>query len=192
VLENLVEPVRETTELIDDAEYSFLKITYTGIAVPGEKSLGREVGYKYISTAKAGDIVVSHISAVYRAICVMPPEGEDWLISTEFTVLRPKPKVKVDPIYLWTVLRSAAVVAEWLSQSTGLGRHRVDWEMLRKQTIPLLPYSEQKAIGDRYREAHKLEAKIRRLQAEVQGALSPLELEGDIARDRLARAKPPK
>ena len=34
--------------------------------------MGREVRYKEVSTARADDIVVSHINAVNRAICVMP------------------------------------------------------------------------------------------------------------------------
>lgn len=67
--------------------------------------------------------------------------------------------MKVDPAYLWAVLRSAAVVAEWLSDATGVGRHRVEWEQLRKLKIPLLPYPEQKKIGDKYRKAQELGGK---------------------------------
>ncbi len=192
LLESLVDPVWEPVALVPDREYSFLRITYAGRAEPGEKSLGREVGYAQIATARAGDIVVSNISAVYRAICVLPPEGEAWLISKEFTILRPKKQAKVDTTYLWAVLRSAAVVAEWLSGATGVGRHRVDWDILRGQRVPLLPPPEQRKIGSKYRKAQELESAIRGLQAEAQAGLSPLELEGEVARDRLERAKPPK
>jgi len=192
ILETLVTPVWEPTTLAADKEYAFLRITYAGQAEPGEKSLGREVNYAQVATAKAGDIVVSNISAVYRAICVLPPEGEGWLISKEFTVLRCKEGAQVDATYLWAVLRSAAVVAEWLSGATGVGRHRVDWELLRHQRVPLPSLPEQNVIEDKYRRAGELEAQIRKLTAEAQGGLSPLELEGEIARDRLERAKPPK
>ena len=178
--------------LVEDQEYSFLRITYTGKAEPGEKSLGREVHYAKVATAKAGDIVVSNISAVYRAICVLPLEAENLLISKEFTILRPKKGAKIDTSYLWAVLRSAAVVAEWLSGATGVGRHRVDWDSLRNQRVPLLPPDEQKEIGKKYRTALEYEAKVRKLTSEAQGALSVLELEGELARDRLERAKPPK
>jgi type I restriction enzyme M protein len=191
-LSNLVTSVWEPVALIDDQEYSFLRITYKGQAEAGEKSLGREVNYKQISTAKAGDIVVSNISAVYRAICVLPAEAEKWLISKEFTILRPRPGVQVDTTYLWAVLRSAAIVAEWLSGATGVGRHRVDWDLLKVQQVPLLPYDEQKDIGSKYRSAQDHLMKIRKLTAEAQGALASLELEGELARDRLERAKPPK
>jgi type I restriction enzyme M protein len=190
-LEELVDPAWEAVKLVEDQEYSFLRITYSGRAEQGEKSLGREVGSR-VARGQAGDIVVSHINAVHRAIGVLPPEGEGWLISKEFTILRPKQGVKVDTYYLWTVLRSAAVVAEWLSSATGVGRHRVDWGLLRRQKIPALPYPEQKNIGDKYRQARKYAAEIEKLRAQAMGELSPLELEGEVARDRLSRAKPPK
>ncbi len=151
-----------------------------------------EIRYRQIGTARAGDIVVSNINAVNRAICVLPPEGEKWLISPEFTILRPKNPAKVDTWYLWAVLRSAAVVAEWLSGATGVGRHRVDWQSLVEQRVPMLPYAEQKEIGDKYRKTMQHEAEIRRLRFAAQGLLAPLELEGEIAKDRLERAKPPK
>ena len=98
----------------------------------------------------------------------------------------------MDTAYLWAVLRSAAVVAEWLSGATGVGRHRVDWGRLQNQRVPLLMAATQKKIGDHYRNAERLEAEIARLRTEAQEDLSPLELEGEIAVDRLARAKPPK
>ena len=168
-----------------------MRVLYAGYAERGEASLGREVGYSEVSTAKAGDIIVSHINAVNRAICVLPDWAEDLLISKEYTILRPK-KNKVDPNYLWAVLRSAAVVAEWLSGSTGVGRHRVTWDQLCDQRVPLLSPKEQKAIGDYYRKAEEHEAKIAALRASAITALAPLELEGETAVDRLARAKPPK
>jgi type I restriction enzyme M protein len=122
----------------------------------------------------------------------MPAEGGSWLISREFTILRPKDGVEVDTTYLWAVLRSAAVVAEWLSGATGVGRHRVDWDLLKNQLVPLLPFNEQQKVGEKYRKAQEYEAEIRKIHSQAQGDLSPLELEGEMARDRLERAKPPK
>lgn len=94
--------------------------------------------------------------------------------------------------YLRAVLRSSAVIAEWLSGATGVGRHRVDWERLQHQQIPLMSFVKQKRIGNLHRKAEKYEAKIVGLEASVLKALTPLELEGELATDRLARAKPPK
>jgi len=192
VLGNLVESVWEPVKLVPNETYTFLRVTYEGYAERGEFSLGKEVGYSGVSTAKAGDIVVSNINAVNRAICVLPDDAEDLLVSKEFTILRPKKGKRVDANYLWAVLRSAAVVAEWLSHATGVGRHRVGWDLLQSQRIPLLDGAKQRAIGDYYRKAAEHEQRIERLKAEAKAALAPLELEGATAVDRLARAKPPK
>lgn len=191
-LSNLADAAWEPIQLSPDKKYTFLRISYAGHAERGETSLGKEVGYSEVSTAKKGDIVVSNINAVNRAICVLPADAEDLLISSEFTILRPKKKTGVDPYYLWAVLRSAAVVAEWLSSATGVGRHRVTWDLLRNQLIPILDTPRQKKIGEFYRSAEQHEAKIIALRASAMSALAPLELEGLTAVDRLARAKPPK
>jgi type I restriction enzyme M protein len=191
ILANLVDPVWHPVSLEPNKRYTFLRVLYAGYAERGETSLGHEVGYSEVATAKSGDIIVSHINAVNRAICVLPEWGSDLLISKEYTILRPR-KNNVDPHYLWAILRSAAVVAEWLSGSTGIGRHRVGWDQLRDQRIPLLAPKEQKAIGDYYRKAEEYEGKIATLRTSALAALAPLELEGETAVDRLARAKPPK
>jgi len=120
-LSSLVDSVWNSVTLDPDQDYSFLRISYAGQAERGETRLGKEVGYTDLAHAKAGDIVVSNISAVYRAICVLPEWAEGLLVSKEFTILRPNPEAKVDTAYLWAVLRSAAIVAEWLSGATGLG-----------------------------------------------------------------------
>lgn len=192
VLENLVDPVEDLISLDPDQTYTFLRISYEGKAERGEQALGREISYKQVGRTAVGDIVVSNISAVYRAICVVPEGMEDLLVSSEFTVLRLKDEADADPLYLWSVLRSAAVIAEWMSGSSGVGRHRVEWPLLRAQKIPLLTLARQRKIGDLYREALKHEAEIVRIRGQALAGLKDLDLDGEAARDRLARAKPPK
>lgn len=190
-LEDLVEPIKELVQLRPDNTYAFLRISYAGRAERGEVLLGREVTYSEVGRPQIGDIVVSNISAVYKAVCVISEGFEDLLVSSEFTVLRLKPGVEADPLYLWSVLRTDAVIAEWLSHSTGVGRHRVTWDLMRKQRIPLLPPAQQRHVGDLYRSIVQSERAMRVKEVEAQAALAPLLLDGDEARDRLARAKPP-
>jgi len=192
LLSNLVDPVWEETKLQADKRYTFLKISYEGYAVRGEQRLGREVSYSNVGLARPDDIVVSNISAVYRAICVYPEGMEGVLVTPEFTVLRIKDGVRVDPIYLWSVLRSSAVIAEWLSDATGVGRHRVTWDILRGQEVPLLAFDAQKKIGTLYRKAAQLHEERLMTVEEAKADLDTLDLDGEIARDRLARAKPPR
>lgn len=191
-LEDLVAPVVEATTLEENEKYQFLRITYTGRAEPGEFILGREVTYAQIAVAKAGDIIVSNINAVNKAVCVISEEHEELLISSEFTVLRLKAGVKADALYLWSVLRTDGVIAEWLSQSTGVGRHRVTWDLMRTQRIPLLAETEQRRVGNLYRDVLKHERDMREKEASAVAALVPLLLDGEEAKDRLVRAKPPK
>ena len=191
-LSTLVESIEEPVAIDPDTYYQFLKVTYEGRAARGEERLGREISYSKISRARAGDIVVSNISAVYRAICVMPEGLDHLLVSNEFTVLRLRSGVEADAYYIWSVLRTAGVIAEWLSGASGVGRHRVDWDVLRNQKIPLYPYLRQKEVGDLYRDIHARERETRRLAEAAVASIADLGLEGDAARDRLARAKPPK
>jgi type I restriction enzyme M protein len=192
LLRNLVDLVEEPIQIDPDQRYAFLRISYEGQAETGEPVLGREISYTRVGRPRVGDIVVSNISAVYKAICVIPPGKADLLVSTEFTVLRPKPEAKVDPEYLWSVLRSSAVIAQWISRASGVGRHRVDWPILQDQRIPMLPYERQLAIGEMYRQADAHHHAMASLKASAAKELDGLELENRTARDRLATAKPPR
>ena len=192
VLSDLLDLVWEETTVQPDEQYTFLRISYEGFAERGDERLGREISYNKIALARPNDIVVSNISAVYRAICVYPKGMDGVLITPEFTVLRIKPDVKADPMYLWSVLRSSAVIAEWLSAATGVGRHRVGWDLLKDQKIPLLDYATQKEIGDLYRNADRLEEESVDNRKKAAAALKTLDLDCEVARDRLDRAKPPR
>jgi type I restriction enzyme M protein len=191
-LNQLVDLIDDPVTLDPKASYKFLRISYEGRAEVGEEALGREVSYSKIGRARVGDIVVSNISAVYKAICVIPDGLDGLLVSNEFTVMRLKPGVKADPLYIWSVLRSTAVIAEWLSSGTGVGRTRVDWAILNRQVIPVLPFNEQKDIGNMYRAAEAYEKKTSDLRRSAEEALTPLNLESAAAKDRMQRAKPPR
>ncbi|MHC4643906.1 MAG: N-6 DNA methylase [Planctomycetota bacterium] len=191
-LADLIEPITEPVEIVPTKRYTFLKVTYSGRAEAGESRLGSEIGYSVVCRARPGDIVVSHINAVNKAICVISEKEMAYLISNEFTVLRLRPKVKADPYYLWSIFRSAAIVAEFLSSASGSGRHRVDWSILERQQVPVLYPGKQKKVGDRFRRVLEYEAAIEMERIEAEKAIAALDLNGEVAKDRLARAKPPK
>jgi hypothetical protein len=165
-----------------------------GLGVVVLADLGDQLGRSAVGDVcgRPGDIVVSNINAVNKAICVIPEGMDDLLVSNEFTVLRLKTDANADPLYLWSVLRSSAVIAEWMSGSSGVGRHRVDWNLLRTQSIPLLPIDEQRRIGVLLRTAQERQAETEQLEESAASALDTLALEGEAARERLARAKPPR
>ena len=191
-LSTLVDPIEEPAVIDRDTRYQFLKITYKGRAERGITRLGREISYPKIGRARDGDIVVSNINAVHGAICVIPDDLSHLLVSNEFTVLRPRPGADVDAYYIWSVLRTSGVTAEWLSGASGIGRQRVGWDMLQNQQVPLYPYARQREIGNMYRDIRARELETKRLTEAAVASLADLGLEGTAARDRLARAKPPR
>jgi len=191
-LSDLVEPVETSALLKPEQRYAFIRVTYGGRCQRGETRLGREVTYSTVGTAKPGDLVVSSMGAVYKAIGVIQDGMEDLLISSEYTILRVKPGVKVDPMYLWSVLRSPAVTAEWLSGSSGLARHRVGWDVLKTQRVPLLPYTKQREIGNLHRTANKRSMQSEEMTELAGNALSALKLDDMRAKERLERSKPPR
>jgi restriction endonuclease S subunit len=77
------------------------------------------------------------------------------------------------------VLRSTAVIAEWLSEASGVGRTRVDWDILRDQKIPLLPEPKQRQIADLYRNAQTRRLEMLKMQADAKR-----ELEVSISMER--------
>jgi type I restriction enzyme M protein len=190
-LDALVDVVDDQAKINPAQRYSFLKVTYAGRAERGESRLGDEISYQRVRLTQRDTIVVSHIRAVDKAICVIDEDTEGLVVSSEFTILRKKPKAKVDLLYLWSVLRSAAVVANLLSSASGQARFRINWELLRMQRIPLLPAPQQRKIGDAFRSMLEHEREISRCAQAGSDELAILGLDGDTARDRLERAKPP-
>ncbi len=193
-IENLFDPIKEEIVLDPDTRYKFLRITYEGKPEVGDTALGKEVSYTSVFSAQKNDIVISNINAINKAVCVMPEGMEDLLISQAFTVLRLKAtKIDtIDPMYICSILRTSAVVAEWLSHTTGFGRHYVDWNLIRNQRIPLLPYEKQKHIGNVSRELIQFEKDILFKKNTIASEIANLGLEDDRAKDKLASAKPPR
>ena len=191
-LGDIVDRVEREIDISPNDTYTFLRISYAGYATAGEKRLGKEISYDWIGRAQAEDIVVSNINAVNGATCVLPPNAGNHLVTSEFTVLRVKDGIDVDPMYLWSVLRSPAVIAEWLSSSTGLGRHRVNWELLKDQKVPLLPKAKRDQIAALNRKEYKLFEEMMATRETATQQLGPLDLYGELAKDKLARAKPPR
>lgn len=190
-LSELVDHIEDWQSIDPERIYQFLNVQYSGEAAPGEQKLGKEISYDEVGIVKTGDIVVSNLGSVYGATCILPAEYSQMVVTNEFTVMRLRPNAPVDPYYLWSVLRSPAVRAEWLSGATGLARHRIRWEDLAKQKVPLLPLDKQEAIGDLHREANRLRAEVEALRDKAKAGLVGLNLDAEAALERMIRAKPP-
>lgn len=173
-------------------KFSFLEVSYEGEPRRGDTKFGGDINYSTVRTAQAGDIVVSHINAVNGAICVLPPELDDVVISKEYSILRVKDDKEINPLYLRILLRSPEFRAMLLSRSSGGGRHRVDWDALKDLEIPLIDMEAQKEKTNDIRRADEMrnEAKILEERA-VSDLENELGLRNEKATDRLDAAGPP-
>ena len=175
-----------------EASYTLLRVRYDGIAEEGEVALGDELTYRELWQAQADDLVASNIALALGSVCVMPPDLVHCAASSEFTIMRLKDK-RFDPWFMWGFLRSSEVKARLLSQSTGLARHRVGWDVLKDIPVPLVDSDVQKRLGKRLKdsvESVRLAEKTR--TATVKEMSSLLDLDNEWAVRRLKAAKPPK
>lgn len=195
------EELGELVDLIEDEEnpsdspneqFNFLEVSYDGEPRRGERKFGSDINYSIVRRAQAEDVVVSHINAVNGAICVLPPELDDVVISKEYSILRVKDDKDIDPLFIRILLRSPEYRAMLLSKSSGGGRHRVDWDALRELEIPLMDLADQRELTGDIRRANEMREEADRLE---ENAVSELEdelgLRNEKALDRLKAAGPP-
>jgi type I restriction enzyme M protein len=194
-LGSIVDPVTDAwfkPKDTPDAEFTFLRVSYDGVAEEGERRLGREITYSEVQRASGNDLVASNIAMAYGAVCVLPQGLEHALASSEFTIMRIKDE-RFNPWFLWGFLRSPEVRARLLSQATGLQRHRVEWDFLKEIPVPLVPRDIQDGLGQQYQDAVDAvrQAAALRLTADTQ-LFGSLRLDNPWALHRLRAAKPPK
>lgn len=194
-LSSIVDPV--TNGAFDPAtasekSYALLRVRYDGIAEEGEVAQGNELTNHEVWQAKANDLVSSNIALALGSICVMPPDLVHCIASTEFTIMRVKDP-RFNEWFLWGFLRSSEVRARLLSQSTGLARHRVGWEVLRDIPVPVVDADTQKRLGEMFKESVVVVRTAEKTRAATTRELSGLlNLDNEWAVHRLRAAKPPK
>jgi len=194
-LSTVVDPI--TDGAFDPAEdpkscYTLLRVRYDGIAEEGEKAEGGELTYHDVWRAQPDDLVASNIALALGSICVMPSDLVHCIASSEFTIMRRKDK-EFDAWFLWGFLRSAEVRARLLSQSTGLARHRVGWDVLKDIPVPRVDSTIQKRIGKRFKDSVETVRSAEKTRIAASNELSALlDLDNEWAVHRLRAAKPPK
>lgn len=194
-LEKVVEIVKNPIK-IDDLEetdvISFLMVTYNGYTGVGEERLVSEVTYDELYKVEENFIAVSNIAAILGSTGIVTKESKDALASSEYTILRVI-NPKFNPYYVWAFLRSPEARAILMSESSGISRQRIDWEILKTLKIPIPNETISHSIHADLEEADKLELKAREKREEIIKIMQMnFELDNDWASRRLIAAKPPK
>ncbi len=172
-------------------EVRVLVVRYEGVAEFGEEILPAEGSYARLYPVRASDIVISNIAASHGSIAVVPQELDGCVVSSEYTVLKPKPGF--DPIILQLILRSPEIRADILLSASGANRTRARWDFM--QNI-IIPYPGPEIIARIKKLAQEAEDAKRRAVAALEGAREQTEtsllLRSDEATTILAAFRPPK
>jgi type I restriction enzyme M protein len=171
----------------DLAGAHYLRVRYDGFAEAGEEIAdGSEVMFR----VRTGDIVVSHINAVHGAVAVVPEDLDGSVVTSEFTVCRPKPGI--DSRLVWSLLRSPEARSDFLITATGIGRTRVKTDQALKVELPTVSSAIATPLVKALRRAEELEREARELRQKAKGTFeAEFDLANDKAHEIIAAFKPP-
>ncbi len=174
-----------------DDMVTLLRVRYDGTPESGETIAASDSTYDTLYRVRAGDIVISHINAVHGAIAVIPEELDGLVATKEYTVCCPREGYH--PFLIWQMLRTPEARADLLLSSTGMGRTRVDWDIVSKLQLPVPSEEISKATVDAIQKARALEQQARQLYETAGASIGrALNLDNAEARSLLAAFKPPR
>ncbi|WP_274510206.1 N-6 DNA methylase [Xanthomonas campestris] len=204
-LSNLVTPVfvdgrpADTPELLkrvirprvdEPKRIVHLRMTYRGIAERGEEKFSADTEAAMLFQVSEGDIVISHINAVHGAIGIVPASLEGSVVTSEYTVLRPKDGM--DARVICSILRNEDVRADILLTSTGIGRTRATWKELSGLIVPVPPAAKIRALVKIFDELELLSEKMDRANLLAHSTLkASCHLGSKDSSDILQAFKPP-
>lgn len=97
---------------------------------------GKDIKYKSMFVARAGDIILSRINPADGSVAVLPMELDGSIFSQEFHILKPKTD-KFNSVYIWHTLRSEFVRQQLRGLLIGGSRLRLPEKNLHKIKIPV-------------------------------------------------------
>lgn len=112
---------------------------------------------------QAGDTIISTVRTYLRAIAFIEDRFDDVVVSTGFSVLRPR--TSIIPEYLWRVMQSQGFVDTVVANSVGVSYPAISSSRLGSVHIPIPPLGVQRAIAAYLdRETAKIDALIEKKQ----------------------------
>jgi type I restriction enzyme M protein len=175
----------------DDELVTYLRVRYDGYTESGDEIWTSDAGSRHLVRVEEGDVVISHINALHGAVGVVPAEHEGHVVTTEYTVC--KAKAGIDPLVVWSLLRSPEARADLLLLATGGGRTRVRWGEARKLQLPQPTPEMSLAIVDALGRADMADRKAQDLRTTSRATFEDLlYLDSPDARSIIAAFKPPR
>jgi len=175
-----------------DEEYRILIITYDGRCRADEKRLGSEINYSKMKVVRTGDIVFSVYNTINGAIGYVTEDIDGALAASEsYIVVRCNDDK--NSLYLWSILRTTEIRADFLSSAIGMGRQTISWDHIKNVQIPFLSPEKQEQIGKTIIDAWKLEKDAQESLKGISILLdTEFNIESELSKNRFLAAKPPK
>lgn len=175
----------------DLAEVTYLRVRYDGFCEAGDTVSVTDLPKGNYTLVRAGDLVVSHINAIHGAISIVPDELDGLVVTNEFTVARAISDVH--PYVVWAMLRSAEARADMLLRSTGIGRTRVNWAIIKQLSVPMPPEDVASRILSALLSADESERLATAQRAQARAAVAnELRLATPLAETIISAFKPPR
>jgi len=185
--EEIIEPSKD----YPNEQFRILTITYAGRCKTEEIRLGNEINYKKMKVVRSGDIVFSEYNTFHGAIGFITEDFDGALASGSYTVVRCFNKE--DSMYLWSILRTTEIRADFLTSAIGMGRQTIDWEDIKGVKVPFLSDAKRKEIGKDILNAWIAEKQAQNTVENINTYLhSEFDVESEDSKVRFLAAKPPK
>lgn len=154
ICEPRVESIEPKTDFPDE-EFRILTITYAGRCRADEIRIGSEINYRTMLVVRTGDIVFSEYNTFHGAIGYITDELDGCLASGSYIVVRCN-NIE-DSLYLWSILRTTEIRAEFLTSAVGMGRQTIAWEDIKTVSVPFLSKKRRQDISKQITDAWKTE-----------------------------------
>ena len=172
-------------------EFRILTITYDGRCKTEELRLGKNINYKKMKVVREGDLVFSEYNTFNGAIGYITKELDGALASGSYTVVRCESES--DALYLWSILRTTEIRADFLTSAVGMGRQTVKWDNIKEVHVPLLVKTEREKIAEEILQAWQKELEATDALKGVSSRLhEDFDVESEESKKRFQSAKPPK
>ncbi len=178
------------TDAVDEL-VTYLRVRYDGFCEAGDEVSTSDLTRQQLVRVHEGDLVISHINAIHGAVAVVPPEFDGLVVTNEFTVCEPISDISAPVI--WALLRSGEARADLVLMSTGIGRTRVNWDIVSKLRVPIPTAKQLRKIESALDEANEAQRATIALRHQVQQIVgTDVLLDSDHAQQIISAFKPPR
>lgn len=126
-------PGNRNTEVLEDEEYQFLRVSYQGEVIDGDIISGAECSYTTLYRVDAWDILISNMGVGRGAIGIVPPYHAGKFVSNEYTM---RAQTNDEAVYYSNLIKTKEILGDILSSTTGMNRGRIDWTTIAKVEVP--------------------------------------------------------